>query len=227
MKDEASAVNCFEKLTSGEIAATQEHMLESAQRLAAIHHANTDKLKSYAIMQHAEGSSPGFAQATLQCSGLMFEFAKDGGVGDFTEVRSFIAVSLKNLPSTVYYSRATMELMYAESYHYEFDYETSIEELARFIDKWKSKAPIPTREIATAMIFRGVGLHQLKRDDEAIAIMEQVLTLPLKDSDRWGSIPNLRIHALHWLKTVAERKHSTADVERYENQIREIEGGSQ
>ena len=199
LKDKASAKSGFEKVVSGKVTASKGVVFESAERPARIAHGEQDKEKAYLYFSFlhnaSEPKSNGRAKFAKDLAGLLFEFAREN-IGTFEDFRSLIKIATAEAAGTEFSTRATMELMYAESYYYQSDHEAAASDVGQFIDKYKAVDKAPWRGIATAAIFRGLSLIELGKDAEERAVMESVLEMPLKKGDGWGSIPDLKAYSL-------------------------------
>jgi tetratricopeptide (TPR) repeat protein len=201
--DKETAKGHFKRIVDGDIAAPKEIQVEASGRLARIYHAQKDRKSAYECFRAvSEITNPGeieHSEALKSLGGLMMELARSDK-GTLKECQVFYQNALEDIPVEHVESRAIIGLMYAESFYYAGDNNRAIQECEAYLENTE----LPLRERATCMLFLGHAYAIAGDVDLAEQTLSQILDMELAPKDKWKHIPDIKLHALKWLRELTK-----------------------
>ncbi|MBN2229347.1 MAG: tetratricopeptide repeat protein [Candidatus Thorarchaeota archaeon] len=190
------ALRNFNAVAEGALPADQISVAKSMRRVGWILHQRGDRLSAYraygeflafadvsnALAGVESGNSTDLewemGHAVVERVGLIYELLVHHRVGSFAEVRLAIRDSLEALPGIPEFTqrRATLELMFLETFHHEGYYEHSNELANDFIHRYMQFNDHELwREIGQAMFLRGHNEFLLGNYEQAMEYYDMTI----------------------------------------------------
>lgn len=206
---ESQALPSFLRVARCEVPAPAEDQL-SARWLAAdtYHEVLSDRMsayRSYKEILQAHGSDPAVrARAQVEIAACLMELARSKGAY-YNEVRRACEQLKEQVPASFVRAHAVADLMIAESYYFERDYDKAVSAANGF----DSKYPRRKREIAACDLMLGK-IAVIKGDEENAAkyfLKVMDARLPENENFFWaGKDFNIGLHAAGALAGMADQK---------------------
>jgi tetratricopeptide (TPR) repeat protein len=192
-------------------------------RVAWITHRKGDRLSAYKAYRDAEDFSESEdvkARCKVECAGLLMELA-ESGKGNMEEVRRAIAQSLEAISPNAYNRRATLELMYTETYGKQQnpDFATAAQLSEEFVDRWEQLGEqAPTRELSAAMFQAGMYYRRSGNMEKALSYYRRVLNEVPDNAEKFAGF-DPKAQALLGLSKIAAENE---DYPAYKQILRDI-----
>jgi tetratricopeptide (TPR) repeat protein len=214
-----------EPVATGQVASAASHRVMAMIRVAWLMHREGDRLGAYQAYQEiaAYTSSDAVrARSMVECAGLLMELA-ESAKGSHMEVQRYIRTSLEEISASDIKRRATLDLMYSETFGRQLDPDylmaaTLSEELVLKYSQYRGTQQFPEREVATALYQAGMYHRQAGNWEKARRCYERVLEEFTEDVDHFaGRHPYAQ--AMYGLARVARHE---GDDEAYSQIVEDI-----
>lgn len=188
----------------GDVAGTGSHRLMAMWRLAWVYHHTGDRDRAYRLYRETlDFSDDNYlvtARVYRELGGLVFEFRKHHGLGSWDEVRHFLRYAASQVDPSRTDTLSILDLMYAESFYYEGNYEDCIQHVSALLDRYGEEY---AKVRATGLVFKGLAHHRLGESAQGVTTLGSILEMEFGPEDRWYAIPDFQEHAIMWLEQVA------------------------
>jgi tetratricopeptide (TPR) repeat protein len=152
-------------------------------------------------------------EAEVELAGLYFELV-GREKGNWQDVVN-ACESIRRASDAPKKCRATASLMHMEAQYYAGHTEIALNECVGFLVEFSDFR----REYTSALVWRGVLLAELNRDDAAVLALRKVLDLNITSQDKFGNHePQAR--AAFWLAHLSSKKGDSSAAEQYRSYIR-------
>ncbi|MEO8376490.1 MAG: hypothetical protein ABI579_02380 [Candidatus Sumerlaeota bacterium] len=194
-------------VANGEIASAASNRVMAMIRVAWIMHQKKDRLaayRAYREIQEWSATKTVRSRCEVECIGLIMELA-ESEKGWHEEVRKEADTALANLPEDDVAHRATIELMYFESYarQPDHDFQTAAQLGIEFVEKYGAMGEkTPQREYAGALFETGVYLMRLGDKENARKYFNRVLDEIPPDVETFQGV-DYHAQSLHGLSLLA------------------------
>lgn len=229
-KKAARALPYFLKVARGEVAASEEAVLESRWLAAdSWHYYYFDPLKAFAAYKEIlseHGVDPKVeARARVEMVACLLELAQMEKA-TFPEVRKAARDLHHNVPPGFKRAHAVADLMAGESYAIEGNPNKALEILENFADLH----PGQKREIMMATNWAAFIYGEKGDWEKCRHLYEQVVSMELTESERFywqGRLMDIQGNAPKWMAHFAKKFNDTERKEQYERMIEQYEAPQQ